>query len=461
MSMRKGRCLGSPAVAANVCETKRRETRLRLEMLENRAMLSSGAGALATYVGALYGDLLGRAADASGQTYWAGRLEQGVNFREAAASIVRSREYIVDRIDAAYAAVLARGPDRDGLNYWLEQSEDRLDSGLLAADEFYARVGGNDRAFIQAAYQIVLERPAEQAAQQYWSAELAAGGSRSDFILSLIHSRESEQRRISDDYQRVFQRTGDESGIAFWQKQIAGGTTNDEVLTDFVCAAEYFKQRTGEPITATPVKSTLSWWSTFDDQINARAQKGNIDLMFVGDSITAGWDYAGFGINVWSKQLAGPNVMLSGIPGDETQTLLWRLEHGDLDHVRPKLTVLMIGTNNIRANDSPADVASGVRAVVDTLRRHLPETKILVMGIPPIGETLDEPFRRAVAATNALLVGVADGKTVYYLDIGPALVDANGRFLPGVIQRDFTHLTESGYQIWASAIEPIVKAVVA
>lgn len=82
------------------------------------------------------------------------------------------------------------------------------------------------------------------------------------------------------------------------------------------------------------------------------------------------------------------------------------------------------------------------------------------MGILPIGETADNPLRRAVAATNALLAGVADGKTVYYLDIGPLLLGADGRFLPGVMQSDFTHPSEGGYEIWASAIKPLVEAVV-
>lgn len=432
----------------------------QLEILEQRELLASGADALATYVDALYHDLLGRAADPSGQTYWAGRLEQGEYPCAAAASIVSSREYLVDKIDAAFTQILGRLPDREGLDYWLGQAGNRLEIGLLAADEFYARAGGNDRAFLQAAYQQLLARQAEPAAEQFWLAQLAAGRSRWDVSLSLADSPEGQERRVDEDYERLFQRPGEASGIAYWQRQIAAGTTNDEVLADLVSTNEYFKDRTGQPITATPVKATFSWWSAFDETINARAKQGHVDLLFVGDSITAGWNLDGFGKDVWTKNFAGPNAMLAGIPGDTTQTLLWRLAHDDLDLVQPKLTVLMIGTNNVWENDSPADIDSGVRAVVAALRSRFPETKLLVMGIPPIGEAVDNPLRRAVAATNALVSSVADGKTVYYLDIGPSLLGADGKFLPSVMQSNFTHPTEGGYAIWAAAIKPMVDAIV-
>ena len=431
----------------------------KIEILEKRELLSNGSGALATYVAALYHDLLDRTADPSGQAYWAGRLEQGENLRAAAASIVSSQEYRVDKIDAAYARILGRLPDREGLEFWLGRANDRLGISLLAADEFYSRAGGNDRSFLQAAYQQLLGRSAEPAAEQFWLAQLAAGRSREDVALSLADSPEGQERRVDDDYERLFQRPGDASGVAFWQKQFAGGATNDEVLTDLVSTNEYFKDRTGQPITATPVKATFSWWSAFDDTINARAQQGHVDLLFVGDSITAGWNLDGFGKDAWANNFAGPNAMVAGIPGDTTQTLLWRLAHDDLDQVTPKLTVLMIGTNNVWENDSPADIDSGVRAVVAALRSRFPETKILVMGIPPIGETADNPLRRAVAATNALLSSVGDGKTVYYLDFGPSLLGADGKFLPGVMQSDFTHPSEGGYAIWAAAIKPMVDEI--
>jgi len=67
-------------------------------------------------------------------------------------------------------------------------------------------------------------------------------------------------------------------------------------------------------------------------------------------------------------------------------------------------------------------------------------------------------MRSEVAATNQLVQALADGQNVYYVDLSPSLLDANGAFLPGVIQSDFAHLTPAGYEIWAQSIEPIVKA---
>ncbi|HVX64403.1 MAG TPA: DUF4214 domain-containing protein [Pirellulales bacterium] len=423
-------------------------------------MLASAADARASYVAAVYQDLLYRDVDAAGKAYWVDRLEQGELIDGLAASIVHSREFLVDKINAAYAAILARTPDRQGLDYWIERSGEQLEAGLLAADEFYERVGGNDQAYIQAVYQAALGRPADEAGQEHWFSELAAGHPRAEIVSEVTHSLEAEHRLVEQDYQRIFQRAADPSGLAHWSGQLAAGISNDEVLIEIVTSADYFKEKTGEPVTVVPTTSTLSWWATDNAQINARAQQGAVDLMFVGDSITAGWNIAGFGTNVWNEYYAGRNAMNAGIRGDETQSLLWRLEHGNLDNVQPKLVVLMIGTNNLSANDSPADVASGVQAVLDVLRARLPESKILLMGILPRGETANDPLRHEVAATNSLLVNMADGKTVYYRDIGQALLSADGSFLPGVVFPDYTHLTQSGYEIWASEIEPLVKALV-
>lgn len=423
-------------------------------------MLASAADAQASYVAAVYHDLLGRDVDAAGKAYWIDRLEQGELIDGVAASIVHSREFLVNRINAVYAEILARTPDRQGLEYWLGKSGDQLEAGLLAADEFYERVGDNDQAYIQAAYQAVLGRPAEETAQEHWLSELAAGRSRAAVASELTHSQEAEQRLVEQDYQRVFQRTADPSGLAHWTTQLTAGATNQDVLTDFAATGDYFNEKTGQPITTVPTTSPLNWWAADNERINQRAQQGNVDLMFVGDSLTAGWNMPGFGTNVWNQYYAGRNAMDAGIRGDETQSLLWRLEHGNLDNVRPKLVVLMIGTNNLSASDSPANVASGVQAVLNVLRARLPESKILLMGILPRGETANDPLRQEVAATNSRLVDMADGKTVYYMDIGQSLLGADGRFLPGVVFPDFTHLTQSGYEIWASQIEPTVKSIV-
>ena len=43
-----------------------------------------------------------------------------------------------------------------------------------------------------------------------------------------------------------------------------------------------------------------------------------------------------------------------GIGGDRTQHVLWRLDNGNIDGIKPKLAVLMIGTNNSAARTRPS-----------------------------------------------------------------------------------------------------------
>jgi lysophospholipase L1-like esterase len=90
-----------------------------------------------------------------------------------------------------------------------------------------------------------------------------------------------------------------------------------------------------------------------------RAKEGNIDLLFMGDSITAGW--ASKGKDVWQERYGNRNAANFGIGGDRTQHVLWRAMDGELENVHPKVVVLMIGTNN--SNSDPADqIAAGSEA---------------------------------------------------------------------------------------------------
>ncbi len=120
--------------------------------------------------------------------------------------------------------------------------------------------------------------------------------------------------------------------------------------------------------------------------MNDRVKKGNVDLLFIGDSITHFWETAApaGGAEVWKKYYAKRNAVDLGIAGDGTGQVLWRLRNGNIDGISPKLAVLMIGTNN-SWRSSPEDIAAGVKAVVADLRTKLPQTKVLVLAIFPRG----------------------------------------------------------------------------
>lgn len=187
----------------------------------------------------------------------------------------------------------------------------------------------------------------------------------------------------------------------------------------------------------------------------ARAEQGEIDLLFLGDSITQGWNDNA----VWKRYYGNRNAANFGIGGDRTQHVLWRLANGEIAGISPRLVVLMIGTNNIGQN-SPEEIAEGVRTIVETLKSGLPETRILLLGVFPRGVTrtagLEEDGQDPrVAQVNELIAPLGETERVTYLDIGESFLDEAGN-IPRDLMPDFLHLSQRGYRVWAESIEPTV-----
>jgi lysophospholipase L1-like esterase len=196
-------------------------------------------------------------------------------------------------------------------------------------------------------------------------------------------------------------------------------------------------------------------WMELHQRFLERAKKGDVNLLFLGDSITQGWDghdKDGKGpLEVWKRHYGPRNAANFGIGGDRTQHVLWRLEHGEVDGIHPKVVVLMIGTNNAGANTS-SEIAEGIEAIVKTLREKLPTTKILLLGVFPRGAS-PNPTREKLADVNARIAKLDDGKMVTYLDIGKRFLNEDGTISEDVMP-DFLHLSRKGYRIWADAMEP-------
>ncbi len=194
-------------------------------------------------------------------------------------------------------------------------------------------------------------------------------------------------------------------------------------------------------------------WMKRHESFNERVRKGNADLLLIGDSITQGWE--GSGAKVWKEFYEKRNAVNLGIGGDRTQHVLWRLDNGNIEGIKPKLAVLMIGTNNSGTNTSE-QIAAGVKAIVEKLRTKLPETKVLVLAIFPRGPNNENKNRQVNAGANAIVAKLADDKNVFYLDIGPKFLDASGN-LSKEVMPDLLHLNEKSYRTWAESTEESVK----
>jgi lysophospholipase L1-like esterase len=201
-----------------------------------------------------------------------------------------------------------------------------------------------------------------------------------------------------------------------------------------------------------PVAREGKWTNRFE-LLNQRVKEAGdkAEVLFVGDSITQGWE--GSGKEVWEHYYAPRHAVNIGISGDRTEHVLWRLDHGNVDTLKPKVAVLLIGVNNIPdEKNSTADILEGVKEVAQKLEDKLPNTKILLLGIFPFRKDFD-PLRGKALEIDQALHRWADGERVTFLDFGYKLIEPDGTISKSIMP-DALHPNKAGYEIWAKAMEP-------
>ena len=190
------------------------------------------------------------------------------------------------------------------------------------------------------------------------------------------------------------------------------------------------------------------------EEFLARAKQGDVGLLFLGDSITQGWRRHE---KLFNERFGKYKPANFGIGGDRTQHVLWRINNGELENIKPKVIVLMIGTNNSAAD--PADkIAAGVEKIVQTAKEKT-GAKVLLLAVFPRGETPEKAAdrRATIKAVNGRIQKLDDGgKTVRYLDLSDKFMNADGT-ISKEIMPDYLHLSDKGYQIWADALEQPLK----
>lgn len=233
----------------------------------------------------------------------------------------------------------------------------------------------------------------------------------------------------------------------------------------------------GRPTTACPDYRTQSvtpeplqeawateWWMPRHQaklaEIQAHRDAGrHVNLVFLGDSITEGWEKEGKA--AFAQHFAKHNAVALGFGGDRTENLLWRLQHGELDGMKPKAIVLLIGTNNTGERlEDPALTIAGIQANLAEIRKRQPQAKVLLLALLPRDEKPDGLLRRHNARINALLPALADGRQVVFLDIGPQLTRPDGSLSRDLLP-DFLHLSPQGYDLWARSLEASLTPLLA
>jgi lysophospholipase L1-like esterase len=196
------------------------------------------------------------------------------------------------------------------------------------------------------------------------------------------------------------------------------------------------------------------------ERLLAKRTQGRIDLYFMGDSITRRWgatDYPDF-LAHWKSTFSGWQAANFGWGGDTLPNILWRLDHGELDGVHPKVIVFMGGTNNI--GERPGDdaqahgIAQGIKAVLARFQQKAPGATVILTGILPRGS--DPAMSTFIRKINTATAALADGSKVRYLDLFPRYLNREGELNKDAFTPDQLHLALPGYQIWAEALTPLL-----
>ena len=289
-------------------------------------------------------------------------------------------------------------------------------------------------------------------------------------VFRLLGARDLE---ISEDYHTAKMppvNVGLLDGELAW-RQHDGGHTDGPNWKYFIAWADRFMNRTpaeavgwngtvGVPADEPALRTDENSQKAHIDLLE-KAKKGRIEVYFEGDSIVRRWgatDYPEFLAN-WKQNFFGWNAADFGWGADQTQNILWRLEHGELDGVNPKVIVLLAGTNNVgtganrgRVEETAAEITRGIAAIVRVMQSKAPDATIILMGIFPRND--NTALIPTIEKINSNLSKLADGKTIRYLNINEKLADSDGRLYEGMMN-DQLHPTLKAYQIWADALKPV------
>lgn len=226
-------------------------------------------------------------------------------------------------------------------------------------------------------------------------------------------------------------------------------------------------------IATAPISRTnLPWWNTrWHETLAERDAHPDAQIVWLGDSITYYWFRHGtHGYDnirpVWDQYYAPYNALNFGFVGDTTASLIWRLDHGQVDGLHPKLVIILIGANDFgRPHWDASMTTPAIEDVVSNTHKRLPEAHILLLGVLPC---LRGPWVEAQTLTTnaALAAHYKASPTVTFLDLGHLFTKDGTAQASLYVDPHLTppepalHPNREGMTMIAKALAPYVQAYV-
>ncbi len=216
-------------------------------------------------------------------------------------------------------------------------------------------------------------------------------------------------------------------------------------------------------------RSAAGWsdgaeWHIIAEDICNTLKGRNIEILFIGNSITQGWGgerkcvtYKP-GKEIMDRLFGNGNCESAGISGDRTQNVLWRIEHDGYNSLcHPKNVIISVGINNlIGGGNSPSDTADGILAVAKAARKEFVNSRIILLGVLPSGHKASSEIRKKCDEVHCILSkNPIEG--VEYINPSKWFLDNDGDISSGLYLNDYIHLTSKGYGVWAENILNVIK----
>ncbi|XP_071969871.1 platelet-activating factor acetylhydrolase IB subunit alpha1 isoform X2 [Engystomops pustulosus] len=179
-------------------------------------------------------------------------------------------------------------------------------------------------------------------------------------------------------------------------------------------------------------------WMSLHNHYVASSKDKEPEVVFIGDSNVMLLHQ----LEIWRELFSPLHALNFGGLGEGTQHVLWRLENGELEHIRPKIIVLWVGTHNF--GHTAEQIAGGVQAIVRCMEQRQPQAKVIVLGLLPRGKN-PNPLRERNRRVNELLAeALPSTPNAVLLDADPGFVQSDGSISHHDLY-DYLHLSRLGY----------------